>query len=373
MRLRDLADELERRRASSKDIVVDSANMQLVPAAGGQGVDSVQMAVEMPGADAEFFGVQPWAHAQLAAKTSIPKPYYDRMLNENRGELLAANVNAWLPDKERRMLRVQDGRVRAVVSDKFNVRLDNYGLAYAAMEVFDEFQVQGQRISVTAAELSDQHMYMKAIRDDLSYTVGTVMRRSQLIDDTVFMGVTLGNSEVGDGAFFVSPYMWRVVCQNGAINETTLRRVHIGERLEVGIFTEETLKLSDELLWRKVQDTLHAGFNEDVFAQWVDAVRAGREVVIERPTEVIENMATTFKITEDRKALLLDAFTEEAAMGNNTLWGLSNAVTRLAHLEGTAEGAVDLERLGAKIGVLAGTDELEELLTIPATPARRRK
>jgi len=366
MRLRDLADELERRRASSKDIVVDSANMELVPVEGGP----VQMAVQMDDKDAELYGITPWAHGQLAEKCQIPKQYYDRMLSTGHGELLAANVNEWLPAKERRMLRVLDGNVRAVVSDKFNTRLDNYGLAFASLEVFNDLKAAGKPIEIVNAELTDRHMYVKAIRRDLGYSIGTIMRGGVQQDDLVYMGASMSNSEVGDGAFSVSPYMWRVACANGMINEQTLRRVHIGERMEVGVFTEQTLELADELLWRKAKDTLYAGFNEELFAEWVDQVKFGKEVVIARPTEVIDNLAGAYKITEDRKAALLDAFTVEAAEGNNNLWGLANAVTRLAHTEATAEGAVNLEKLGARIATLQGR-ELDELLVAPTVRRKR--
>ena len=74
------------------------------------------------------YSVTELARRQLAEKLKIPFAYFERMRTEQPA-LLDRNVNTWLQgDTDRRMIRILDGRVRAVLSDRYR-RLDNYDLA----------------------------------------------------------------------------------------------------------------------------------------------------------------------------------------------------------------------------------------------------
>jgi len=83
--------------------------------------------VEEP-AGVQRYGITPLARRQLAEKLKIPHAYFERMRTE-QPELLDRNVNAWLEreEGERQLLRTLDGKVRAVLSERYR-RPDNYDL-----------------------------------------------------------------------------------------------------------------------------------------------------------------------------------------------------------------------------------------------------
>ena len=89
--------------------------------------------------------------------------------------------------------------------------------------------------------------------------------------------------------------------------------------------------------------------------------RSGTEVPIAKPAEVIDNVITSFPMSEEHKNDLLNAFMNEEP----TLWGLANSVTRIAKNEPTPEDQVALEKIGSTIATLKGRP-LEQLLTVTA-------
>src|SRR5205814_10623773 len=120
----ELAQELERQLATKKDMVVPSSLM--LYRTSEQGVSSVDID-EQTGV--QTYGITELARRQLADKLKIPYAYFERMRAE-QPHLLDRNVNTWLPedDADKRLIRTLDGRVRAVLSDRYR-RLDNFDLA----------------------------------------------------------------------------------------------------------------------------------------------------------------------------------------------------------------------------------------------------
>jgi hypothetical protein len=118
-----LAQELERQLATKQDMVVPSSLMRCQTDDAG----NCRMMIEAR-AGVEQYGITNLARRQLAEKLKIPYAYFERM-REDQPALLDHNVNTWLKsENERRMIRTLDGRVRAVLSDRYR-RLDNYDLA----------------------------------------------------------------------------------------------------------------------------------------------------------------------------------------------------------------------------------------------------
>src|SRR6202171_4626268 len=120
----ELAQELERQLATKKDMVVPSSLMLYRTSV--QGVSSVEID-EQTGV--QTYGITELARRQLADKLKIPYAYFERM-RTGQPSLLDRNVNTWLKedDADRRLIRTLDGRVRAVLSDRYR-RLDNFDLA----------------------------------------------------------------------------------------------------------------------------------------------------------------------------------------------------------------------------------------------------
>ena len=222
--LSDLVNELERQATTKKDYVVDTRNM-------GMNIrdDEPFLAFASPEGDEMEFGIRPIAHGQIADKCGIPKRYYDRM-QEDAPMLLGTNVNHWLPQKEARMVRTLDGNVRAVLSDRFRT-LDNADLFFAAASTFKEVGAQ-----IVRADLSEGRFYMRAINPHFEAPIKH--------GDTLVGGVTVSNSEVGHGTMKVEQFGLRVACMNGMIGESVFKKIHLGERMEVGIYQADTIPVS---------------------------------------------------------------------------------------------------------------------------------
>jgi hypothetical protein len=341
MSLVDLVAELERQKNNSKDLIVDTSTVQAVPT-------SKDIALRVP--ETGEYPLTEFAHGQLAEKLKIPKRYYDRIRQTGKTELLAGNINAWMDEKDRRLFRITDGNIRAILSDRYRI-MDNYDLVWLALEEFK----QKETIEVHRADLTETHMYFKTVDRTL---VAEIRDK-----DVVNGGLIIRNSEVGAGAFRVEPFILRQICTNGLIGEHSLQKVHIGRATtEVGFidWSDETRKLSDQALWSAVRDVIRSSFDDKVFYEWVETAQRAIEVAIEvQPVRVIDTVATHLGITEDQKNNLLQHFIADK---DYTQYGLVNAVTRTARDLSNVDEQVRLETSAGQI--LAMNDKNFEALVV---------
>ena len=340
-----LAQELERLRSTAVDAVVSTKELKAVPEAG-------VLTIEVP--DLGNYPLTRWGHEQLAEKTGIPFRYYNAMLDSGLTELAASNVNAWLQKRDqdgngKLLIRTVDKKVRAVLSNRYRV-LDNYDLAMLAMERAKEHEAVIQR-----ADLTDQRMYVKLVvpkyKEYLEFTPEEKAAHTwhSAADDEVIPGLVISNSEVGSGAFRVEPFLFRSACVNGVILESTLYQIHLGRELDLGkvIFTDDTRRLEDQLIWSKVRDVIDATFNPEVLRAIVDKLRATKGILIpeERIPSVVDTVVKDTQLSKEKRDALLTYFGREG----NSVFGLVNGITRLAQDFENADDQVALERYAGKI------------------------
>jgi len=153
---------------------------------------------------------------------------------------------------ERRLIRILDGRIRAILSDRYRV-MDNYDLVFLAL---DEFK-RKETVEIYRIDLTETMLYLKAIDRTLADSVRD--------GDIVYGGLIIRNSEVGASALRVEPFILRKVCSNGLILERSLKKIHLGRQtMEVGEidWSDETRMLEDRALWAKVRDIIRATFDK---------------------------------------------------------------------------------------------------------------
>ena len=174
-------------------------------------------------------------HRQTASTLNIPVKYYDLMQKE-KPELLAENVNSWLSDrKQKYMIRTLDGTARAMLSDRYR-RIDNMEVATAVLPLFAG--VEG--IEVVSSEVTETKLYLKIVNHRIE---------ARAVGDIVQAGIVVSNSEVGMGAIAVAPFVYTLVCKNGLIvNSLGERKTHIGRSLKEyeGILSDETKAAEDK-------------------------------------------------------------------------------------------------------------------------------
>jgi hypothetical protein len=140
----ELARELERQLGTKKDLLAPLPRTHHPTAEDGE------RALEIEEPDGvRRYGITPLARRQLAEKLKIPYAYFERMRTE-QPELL--DRNAWLEreEGERQLLRTLDGKVRAVLSERYR-RLDNYDLLEHVLPTLQhmpdlDFEPHGKRL-----------------------------------------------------------------------------------------------------------------------------------------------------------------------------------------------------------------------------------
>jgi hypothetical protein len=325
MDLFGLVGELERQRKSRLDLIVESSTLKAIP----DELYGLKLAIP----DYGEYPLTDWAHGQLADKLGIPRKYYQRMLDSRKFRLLAENVNAWLNEGERRLIRILDGKIRAVLSDRYRM-MDNYDLVFLALE---EFQ-RKETVEIYRIDLTETMLYLKAIDRTLTDSIKD--------GDIVYGGLIIRNSEVGASALRVEPFILRKVCSNGLILEHSLKRIHLGRQtLEVGEieWSDETRMLEDRALWSKVRDIIKATFDRRIFTSWVKRLKESVKIEIEKPIDAVNNIVGHLGLSEEQKQRLLMHFSEP------TKYGLINAVANLASQMENVEEQIRLEEFGGKI------------------------
>jgi hypothetical protein len=344
MDLVDLVEELKRQKLNSFDIVADDDEIYVIA--------HEDFGLMLGVIDHGRWPLTEWAHVQLAEKTGIPKKYYDRMREAREFELLADNVNTWLQG-ERRLIRILDCKVRAILSNRYRI-IDNYDLVFL---VLDEFEKK-ETIEIHRIDLTETMLYIKAIDRTLTDAIKE--------EDMVYGGLIIRNSEVGASALRVEPFILRKVCNNGLILQRTLKKIHLGRQIteidDIG-WSDETKELEDKAFWSKVRDVIRATFDKQTFQSWVEKLKESTRIEIKKPTEAVNNIVGHLGLSEEQKQKLLMHFSEP------TKYGLINAVTNLASQTKNVDEQVRLEEFAGEIlqaplknfeGLIRGVESGEE-------------
>lgn len=354
--LQDLAAELARQSTARKDYIAPQGKLE---------ARAVDHDFVIDGINGGGLAVLPHAHKQFADVLGIPGRYYDRMRAE-QPKLLADNVNTWLlaEPAEKRMVRTLDNKVRAILSPKYRP-LDNFELASAVLPKLITMGVE-----VVSSELTETRMYIKAILPDLSDALPEGMTwgngHNQIAEyngreaGRICAAITIGNSEVGDGALRIEPSVFTTWCTNLAIlKDVAMRKYHVG-RGSVGednfaVFRDETRAADDKAFFLKVSDITEAAFNKDTFAAAVLQLRAATQDKIESQDigAVVEATVRTLALPASTGASIL---TYLAQGGDMSRWGLASAVTATANNFNDYEGATVLERAGGEILAMTPRD-----------------
>jgi len=197
-------------------------------------------------------------------------------------------------------------------------------------------------IRVVDAQLSDTHLFVKAVSKDLTDEIHTLKGR-----DVVEGGVTIMNSEVGEGKYKIVPFIYVIRCKNGLMGEEEFAKIHLGKKKGEGLinWSDKTLQASDKLLWFEITDVLKSVFSKKIFSSWVDKINNVATIEIKEPELAINHIVKSYDIPKNKVNSLLMHFGKEEP----TPWGLSNAVTRLAQDMEDYDKQVEMEEVGRKI------------------------
>lgn len=330
----ELATEVENQKNIKKDFIVPSKMMSMK-------WNNDETLLDFGNED---YSIGKVAHEQLATKLDIPKKYYDRMLEQDK-ELLSRNVNHWLekaPDN--RMVRVLGNRARAILSDKY--RPIDYDVILEA--ILPTLMGHGN-LNVISSEITERKMYLQVVSPKLE---GEVKK-----GDVVQMGLSVSSSDVGLGAVNIDPYLYRLVCLNGMTMATSIRKYHVGKRIEAdefGIFSAETINMDNAVFVRKIRETVEHSFNELEFQNTLSRLTITADNKIERKIDdTIKEVTKKYDLSKNEGESLLKNLING---GELSQWGLGNAVTQMANDHADYDRAMEFQKIGGQIIDLSPKD-----------------
>lgn len=271
-------------------------------------------------------------HDNLQTITDISKKYYDKMLG-GHNPILATNINYWLgQNNDRRMIRVLDGNIRAILSEKYR-RLDNYYLVQLVLPLLNDAKVEIESCEVTANRL-----YIKGFTHKVEGEVKP--------GDVVKAGILIQNSEIGKGKLAIKPLIYRLVCKNGAvIDELAKEKYHIGKAIEheLVVYGNDTQLSQDRTFWLECRDTIKQSLSQATFDTVLRKMQDSTKVKIKDVNSSIELAADRYSFTEGEKSDVLKHLIEG---GDLSSWGFGNAVTRTAQDVESYDRSTELESIG---------------------------
>lgn len=340
MKLEDLIRTLEAEKLNKLDYLVDSRDLVAIPEIGenhGLSFRDTQKFLKL--SDTTAFNFMRTAHRQIADKLEIPEKYYDRLLLHP--DAWAFNVNWWLEKEPKHFLMrtFQDkdgtsGLVRALLSDRYRM-IDHLDALFTALEELKK--IHGVRVE--SCDLTEERMYLRVSHPGIRAEIKP--------GDVITAGLVLANSETGIGKLYVKPRILRLICKNGMVTDLGVEQVHLGKKLsEEFLYSDETQRLENELLFRKIKDMVQSIFAPETFQKLVNLLKESTTVPVLEPEKAIKNIVTRYAFSEDRKEEILKGFIDGA---DSSKYGLIQAVTHAAHSEENPNEAARIEAIGGEI------------------------
>jgi Domain of unknown function (DUF932) len=316
----ELAQELLDQQVSKRDFHAPTSSLSML----GNG----QFQLETSNGSEEMPATL-YAHAQMASRLSIPKPYYDRMRSESP-DLLSANVNHWLAEKEGEtsLIRTLRGQLRAFLSE------------ILAM-VLPELSEMGDGIRIMSCNVTDEKMYIKVVNTNIEAAIS--------VGDTVQAGFVLSNGELGNGSISVEPFIYRLVCTNGlTLKDKKIRKNHAGRAHEnMELFANDTIQAIDNAFKLKIRDLVRNAISITTFREAVADLQVSKnDIITGHPAKAVEVTAKAIGLNNDESSLVLNHLIRS---GDLSRFGMLNAVTRTADDIQNYDRATEVERLGSSV------------------------
>lgn len=398
--LEDLVTILQSQQGRKHDVVVPAGKIR---ARGGQIViKGAEKEVTIDGVTDVDGSYTPTRHfdMQLGQKLGITPSYLQRCRTD-AVDLYDANVNGWLAGRSKRnangdvdVIREADQRTflarcfsdgsefgvaRALLSDRYNI-VDNLDSLFACLEAIREADIE---VAVRNCNLSETHMYVDLHAPAVAALAPTLLRgyRSPFTDPEidaqrggvseverwrgiaaaegqgyepeaepiVFSGFRISNSELGGGAFSITPKILVKVCKNGlVIPGLAVRNVHLGRQQEAGVikWSDETRKRELEVIKSKTKDAVRTFLSKEFLEAEINKIeeKAGKRV--DKPVEMIRLLGRQLNFSQSEQDSILSHF---VLGGQGTSGGLVNAVTSYSQTVTDVDRADELDAQALKV------------------------
>lgn len=304
----------------------------------------------------------------ISDKLGIPLTYVRRLRND-RPDLYDANVNGLLhgrqivkatgtetvhPADERsfmvRCFRPADDRpgvARAFLSSRYGI-VDNFDYLVALLDGIKEADVENPDVSI---DLTDRRMVVKVAVPELWVEAENFLRgyrspftgRSGLDSKKIFAGLVGSNSEVGNGAWMLTPRIVVEACTNGLTQtHDVVRGVHLTSNQDDGIiqWTQDTQRKELALVTAKTRDAVATFLNKEYVKHAIDRMERKAGVELADPQGTIEQVASKLKYSKEHTAGIFAHFIKS---GQISAGGVLQAITAYSQTVTDADAAFDLD------------------------------
>lgn len=280
------------------------------------------------------WSLHPNALRQVADRAGMPGKYATA-LDEGepwQREMLAEVLTTTYQHSDKRhLVRAISGQARGFMSDRYR-RLDGRPVAERFLEMAQELGAVPYKASVT-----DTRVSIKVI-------VPTPIE--VVPGEWVCFGLELHNSDFGCGSLEIRGFLLRCWCLNGSVTENTLRKVHLGGRLDDDLnFSNRTMRLDQATIRSAVGDAVTHTLSPDALHRNVARIQAAAE---NQTTWAAVEKRLSKVVTKAEMAAAGTAFDSPDVVNlpaGNTLWRASNALSWIAHTTESPERVLELERI----------------------------
>lgn len=274
--------------------------------------------------------------------------------------------NGLMKDSPRNvLLRSLDGQLRAVLTDRYRM-IDNYDIVSVFLSAAQERNAEmldctltpnKMRVRLVSREIWDAIETRRntggswfagglGAQEHIARVAATSESMLPGGPGTIWPSVSCHNSETGRGGYSLHIGILQAICFNLAVVEEVARLIHIGKTNEPGIFSQETIRKENELIFSKIKDSVHAAFDKQKFKRIVDIAKGTAEQKIEDALEAAEDLRAKANLTEDERNLIFNHFINDYS---STTYGLAQATSRAAQDMGDPDRSAALERLSGQI------------------------
>ena len=334
----------------------------------------------------------------IADKLGISLAYL-RRLRAARPDLWDANVNGWLhgselagyPGDERKFLvRLfqpeggdELGVARAFLSDSYKV-IDNLD---ALMATLDGIRQAGTEVVFDGLDLTERRLYARVVAPGVgaiapallsgyrspfggrAYVPGSTWSPEQAraaaardsrgrqpgTEPVLFAGFVISNSEVGDGAWSITPRVVAEICGNGLqIAADVTRAIHLGSRQDEGIvrYSADTMEKELALITARARDAVATFLSTGYLLDKIAELERKAGVPVTHPDQTVRQVAKAARFSDELADAVLGHFIRS---GQLTAGGVMQAVTSVAQTLDDADAAHDLEAQAVRVLDLAAT------------------
>lgn len=365
----DLQAILADQQARKIDVIVPASKLS---AKGGLiRLDSDEQIIDEDGITAVRGTYRPTAifDEGISDKLGIPLAYV-RKMRETRPDLYDANVNGLLrgktitrtsgdvevihpADQRSFLLRCFRGDTdtlgvaRAMLSNSYGI-VDNFDYVVALLDGIKSANIQNPDITF---DLTDRRMIVKVAVPELWALAPELLKgyRSPYTGKTgvdskrIFAGLVASNSEVGDGAWMLTPRMTVEACTNGiTMSRDAIRGVHLTGKQADGVvkWSADTQTKELAVVTAKTRDMVETFLNVDYVRDAIANLERKAGVELVDPQKTIEVVVKELKYSKAHTAGIFAHFIKG---GQLTSGGVMQAITSYSQTLEDADAAFELD------------------------------